>query len=186
MPVHTPGGPNPTGLQLWIDLPKAEKMSEPLYQELKSTEVSAFVARRVSTLYDHELTSFSLFHFSPHSPLCRSRPLTLLRTSRSESSRASRTVLLFVSPFHSFPRLVSTLVETNQVLTLLPLSTHRLQGKVRSRGVRRFRSLVQVSSRRPILTLIFLFPRELTTTTSSSRRKVLRLSSLFPKDGLPS
>ncbi|KAL7416744.1 RmlC-like cupin domain-containing protein [Mrakia frigida] len=40
MPVHTPGGPNPTGLQLWIDLPKAEKMSEPLYQELKSTEIS--------------------------------------------------------------------------------------------------------------------------------------------------
>jgi len=45
MPVHTPGGSNPRGLQLWIDLPKAEKMSEPLYQELKSTEVSFFDLR---------------------------------------------------------------------------------------------------------------------------------------------
>lgn len=39
MPVHGPGLPNPTGLQLWIDLPKADKMTAPSYQELVSSQV---------------------------------------------------------------------------------------------------------------------------------------------------
>jgi len=43
MPVHrAPDGsklPIPTGLQLWIDLPKHAKLGDPSYQELKSTEI---------------------------------------------------------------------------------------------------------------------------------------------------
>lgn len=58
MPVHGPGLPNPTGLQLWIDLPQADKMTvrwvrakklhsqltypsnqAPSYQELVSSQV---------------------------------------------------------------------------------------------------------------------------------------------------
>ncbi|KAG8907388.1 hypothetical protein FRB99_004413 [Tulasnella sp. 403] len=39
MPVHGPGLPNPTGLQLWIDLPKADKMTQPSYQELLASQI---------------------------------------------------------------------------------------------------------------------------------------------------
>ncbi|KAG8970800.1 hypothetical protein FRC03_000017 [Tulasnella sp. 419] len=39
MPVHGPGHPNPTGLQLWINLPKVHKMTEPTYQELVSSQI---------------------------------------------------------------------------------------------------------------------------------------------------
>jgi len=39
MPVHGPGVPNPTGLQLWVDLPKEHKMVKPSYQELKAEEI---------------------------------------------------------------------------------------------------------------------------------------------------
>jgi len=43
MPIHGPGLPNPTGLQLWVDLPKEHKMTKPSYQELKAEEIpSAF------------------------------------------------------------------------------------------------------------------------------------------------
>ncbi|SDA01528.1 BZ3500_MvSof-1268-A1-R1_Chr10-1g02756 [Microbotryum saponariae] len=39
MPVRGPGLPNPKGLQLWVDLPKAKRMTEASYQELKSSEI---------------------------------------------------------------------------------------------------------------------------------------------------
>ncbi|KAI5478053.1 pirin [Pseudohyphozyma bogoriensis] len=39
MPIHTKGGKDPFGLQLWIDLPKEHKMVKPSYQELKATEI---------------------------------------------------------------------------------------------------------------------------------------------------
>lgn len=39
MPVHTPGQPDPRGLQLWIDLPKKYKMVDPSYQELNPDEI---------------------------------------------------------------------------------------------------------------------------------------------------
>ncbi|KAH9817690.1 RmlC-like cupin domain-containing protein [Melampsora americana] len=39
MPVHETGGPDPTGLQLWIDLPKIHKMVPPQYQELKDNQI---------------------------------------------------------------------------------------------------------------------------------------------------
>jgi len=39
MPVHAKGAPDPRGLQLWIDLPKKFKMSEPSYQELAPEEI---------------------------------------------------------------------------------------------------------------------------------------------------
>lgn len=39
MPVHTPGQPDPKGLQLWVDLPKQYKMVEPSYQELGPQEI---------------------------------------------------------------------------------------------------------------------------------------------------
>ncbi|ORY77266.1 RmlC-like cupin domain-containing protein [Leucosporidium creatinivorum] len=39
MPIHRPGGDNPTGLQLWIDLPSAHKLTEASYQELKASEI---------------------------------------------------------------------------------------------------------------------------------------------------
>ncbi|KAG0147726.1 hypothetical protein CROQUDRAFT_655717 [Cronartium quercuum f. sp. fusiforme G11] len=39
MPVHEPGGPDPTGLQLWIDLPKEHKMVPPQYQELRDEHI---------------------------------------------------------------------------------------------------------------------------------------------------
>lgn len=39
MPVHGPGLPNPTGLQLWIDLPKDQKLTQPSYQELTKEEI---------------------------------------------------------------------------------------------------------------------------------------------------
>jgi redox-sensitive bicupin YhaK (pirin superfamily) len=43
MPVEEPGKPEPRGLQLWIDLPKEFKMSEPSYQELDPNQIpSAF------------------------------------------------------------------------------------------------------------------------------------------------
>jgi len=43
MPIHAPGQPDPEGLQLWIDLPKDQKMSAPTYQELGPKEIpSAF------------------------------------------------------------------------------------------------------------------------------------------------
>ncbi|CAL1704871.1 unnamed protein product [Somion occarium] len=34
MPVHAPGVPEPRGLQLWVDLPKEHKLTDPSYQEL--------------------------------------------------------------------------------------------------------------------------------------------------------
>jgi hypothetical protein len=40
MPVHEPGQPNPTGLQLWIDLPADKKNVEPSYQEKKASEIT--------------------------------------------------------------------------------------------------------------------------------------------------
>jgi len=39
MPVHTPGAPDPRGLQLWVDLPKKFKMVEPSYQELDPDQI---------------------------------------------------------------------------------------------------------------------------------------------------
>lgn len=39
IPVHRPGLPDPTGLQLWIDLPAEHKMTEPSYQELSASEI---------------------------------------------------------------------------------------------------------------------------------------------------
>ncbi|GAA5914829.1 pirin family protein [Sporobolomyces salmoneus] len=39
MPVHGPGLDDPFGLQLWIDLPKQHKLTEPTYQELTAKEV---------------------------------------------------------------------------------------------------------------------------------------------------
>ncbi|KAM0790071.1 hypothetical protein ACM66B_005399 [Microbotryomycetes sp. NB124-2] len=39
MPVHKPGGDNPTGLQLWIDLPKEHKLTDPSYQELRADQI---------------------------------------------------------------------------------------------------------------------------------------------------
>lgn len=36
MPIFEPGGDNPEGLQLWIDLPKAKKGIKPSYQEMKA------------------------------------------------------------------------------------------------------------------------------------------------------
>lgn len=48
MPNHTPGGKDPFGLQLWIDLPKQHKLVEPSYQELKSNQIpSAFPKENV-------------------------------------------------------------------------------------------------------------------------------------------
>jgi redox-sensitive bicupin YhaK (pirin superfamily) len=35
MPVNELGKPEPRGLQLWVDLPKQYKMSEPSYQDLE-------------------------------------------------------------------------------------------------------------------------------------------------------
>jgi hypothetical protein len=40
MPLHEEGGVNPTGLQLWIDLPQEKKMIEPSYQEQLASEIS--------------------------------------------------------------------------------------------------------------------------------------------------
>ena len=39
MPVHEEGSPDPEGLQLWVDLPKAHKMDEPDYQELLADDI---------------------------------------------------------------------------------------------------------------------------------------------------
>lgn len=39
MPVHSPGHPDPRGLQLWVDLPKQFKMVDPSYQELGPEEI---------------------------------------------------------------------------------------------------------------------------------------------------
>ncbi|KDR81564.1 hypothetical protein GALMADRAFT_239588 [Galerina marginata CBS 339.88] len=39
MPIHVKGSPDPRGLQLWVDLPKQYKMSEPSYQELSPEEI---------------------------------------------------------------------------------------------------------------------------------------------------
>ncbi|KAH9951063.1 RmlC-like cupin domain-containing protein [Amylocystis lapponica] len=39
MPVQGTDIPEPVGLQLWIDLPKQFKMSEPSYQELNATQI---------------------------------------------------------------------------------------------------------------------------------------------------
>jgi len=39
MPIHDSGGPDPVGMQLWVDLPKEFKMVEPSYQELGPTEI---------------------------------------------------------------------------------------------------------------------------------------------------
>ncbi|KAL6308995.1 RmlC-like cupin domain-containing protein [Sparassis latifolia] len=39
MPVHSPGQPDPRGLQLWVDLPKQYKMVEPSYQELEPDKI---------------------------------------------------------------------------------------------------------------------------------------------------
>lgn len=39
MPVHANGGPDPRGLQLWVDLPKKFKMVEPSYQELGKDQI---------------------------------------------------------------------------------------------------------------------------------------------------
>lgn len=39
MPVHENGSPDPQGLQLWIDLPKENRMVPPDYQELKAEQI---------------------------------------------------------------------------------------------------------------------------------------------------
>lgn len=39
MPVKGPGVPNPEGMQLWVDLPKAHKMVDPSYQELNHKDI---------------------------------------------------------------------------------------------------------------------------------------------------
>ncbi|KAF8881913.1 RmlC-like cupin domain-containing protein [Infundibulicybe gibba] len=39
MPVHLDGAPDPRGLQLWVDLPKEFKMSDPSYQELGPDQI---------------------------------------------------------------------------------------------------------------------------------------------------
>ncbi|KAF9264726.1 hypothetical protein L218DRAFT_957931 [Marasmius fiardii PR-910] len=39
MPVHGDGNPDPSGLQLWIDLPKQYKLVDPTYQELGAKEI---------------------------------------------------------------------------------------------------------------------------------------------------
>ncbi|TFK42628.1 RmlC-like cupin domain-containing protein [Crucibulum laeve] len=39
MPVHDGEGPDPRGLQLWVDLPKQFKMVDPTYQELGPEEI---------------------------------------------------------------------------------------------------------------------------------------------------
>ena len=46
--VHTNGGTNPKGLQLWIDLPAEAKMMDPQYQEHSSKELVSleFTARK--------------------------------------------------------------------------------------------------------------------------------------------
>ena len=38
IPLHVEGAKNPNGLQLWVDLPKEFKMSDPSYQELEAEE----------------------------------------------------------------------------------------------------------------------------------------------------
>jgi redox-sensitive bicupin YhaK (pirin superfamily) len=38
IPLHVEGTKDPNGLQLWVDLPKEYKMSEPSYQELDPEE----------------------------------------------------------------------------------------------------------------------------------------------------
>lgn len=43
MPIHTKGGKDPFGLQLWIDLPKEHKLVPPSYQELKAAEIPSLV-----------------------------------------------------------------------------------------------------------------------------------------------
>lgn len=39
MPLHEEGGEHPAGLQLWINLPKDQKMVPPQYQELRSEQI---------------------------------------------------------------------------------------------------------------------------------------------------
>jgi len=39
MPIHGPGLPDPVGLQLWVDLPKVNKLDAPDYQEWTSNEM---------------------------------------------------------------------------------------------------------------------------------------------------
>ncbi|TFY83896.1 hypothetical protein EWM64_g115 [Hericium alpestre] len=39
MPIQDDDGPEPRGLQLWVDLPKKFKMSEPSYQELDPDQI---------------------------------------------------------------------------------------------------------------------------------------------------
>jgi len=39
MPVFGPGLANPTGLQLWVDLPRQHKMTKPSYQELTKDKI---------------------------------------------------------------------------------------------------------------------------------------------------
>ncbi|KIP09490.1 hypothetical protein PHLGIDRAFT_86544 [Phlebiopsis gigantea 11061_1 CR5-6] len=39
MPVHAAGQPDPRGLQLWIDLPAKDKMTDPTYQELDPEQI---------------------------------------------------------------------------------------------------------------------------------------------------
>ena len=39
MPVHGPGKPDPTGMQLWVDLPAKHKMTDPTYQELDPEQI---------------------------------------------------------------------------------------------------------------------------------------------------
>jgi len=39
IPIYEDGKPNPNGLQLWVDLPKEFKMSDPTYQELDPEDI---------------------------------------------------------------------------------------------------------------------------------------------------
>ncbi|KIM29115.1 hypothetical protein M408DRAFT_329121 [Serendipita vermifera MAFF 305830] len=39
IPLHVEGAKNPNGLQLWVDLPKEFKMSDPSYQELDAEQI---------------------------------------------------------------------------------------------------------------------------------------------------
>ncbi|GAA98969.1 uncharacterized protein L969DRAFT_51055 [Mixia osmundae IAM 14324] len=41
VPVHVEGEPDPEGMQLWIDLPKANKLDAPSYHELDAEEIPA-------------------------------------------------------------------------------------------------------------------------------------------------
>lgn len=64
MPVHVPGGPDPTGLQLWIDLPRQHKLVPPQYQELRDDQIP-----RIKTEDGSEIKLISGISHSIESPV---------------------------------------------------------------------------------------------------------------------